>query len=241
MPKLRTPREAANAVIADPMLPAGDDDRFVGFSVMGPPFASGHYLALRHFPATSFAPGYRSVWHRDPAGIWTFYATTSAQQSCARHFGSATPNDPVQCDIDIVWLTAWSLRVRMARLLDWRIDMRATPSTRLMSVIGGRLPAGVWTNRAMLATMGWVAGPMLGVGQLRLLGTAPNGHRFLLAPTRVWGVSGSHATLNGEDLGPSGPLERQARLAGLRLPQRGIYAVGHGHFRSLVPPSGCNG
>jgi hypothetical protein len=76
MRKLRTPLDAATTVLQNPMLPVGDDERFVGCGVMGFPFASGHYLALRYFPATSFSPGYRSVWHRDPAGVWTFYSTT---------------------------------------------------------------------------------------------------------------------------------------------------------------------
>lgn len=37
-------------------LPSGDDERVIGFGVMGLPFASGHYLAFRDFPATSFPP-----------------------------------------------------------------------------------------------------------------------------------------------------------------------------------------
>ena len=37
-------------------LPSGDDERVVGFGVMGLPFAGGHYLAFRDFPATSFSP-----------------------------------------------------------------------------------------------------------------------------------------------------------------------------------------
>ncbi|EUA41225.1 hypothetical protein I549_1832 [Mycobacterium avium subsp. avium 2285 (R)] len=81
MTTTRTPLDAATAVLDDPALPAGDDERFVGFGVMGLPFGSGHYLALRQFPATSFSPGYRSVWHRDRDGVWTFYATTPARRA----------------------------------------------------------------------------------------------------------------------------------------------------------------
>ena len=56
-----TPLQAATAVLDHPVLPDGDDERFVGFGVMGFPFASGHYLALRHFPATTFSPGVRPL------------------------------------------------------------------------------------------------------------------------------------------------------------------------------------
>ncbi len=233
MTSLRTPLDAATAVLQHPVLPAGSDERFVGFGVMGLPFASGNYLALRQFPATSFSPGYRSVWHRDPDGVWTFYATTPGPQSCARFFSAATPHDAVQCDIDVAWVTPWSLFVAIPNLLAWQIDIHATASTRLLSAVGGRLPAWAWTNRAALAALGRVAGPTLRAGRVRLSGIAPNGQRFMIAPTQVWAVTHSRAVLRDVDLGPVGPLHRQARLGGFRPPQRGVFAVGSGHFETF--------
>jgi hypothetical protein len=218
------------AVAENPVLPSGDDDRFVGFGVMGLPFRSGHYLALRQFPAASFAPAYRSVWHRDPAGTWTFYATTPGEQSCARYFSSATPNDAVQCDIDVTWTTPWSLHIAITGLLEWTVETWTTPATRLLSKVGEWLPAQAWTNRPMLELMSRAAGLTLGVGDLRLAGTAPNGQRFMLAPKTMWAVAASRAVLRGEDLGPIGPLDEQARLGDFRLPQRGICVVGGGRF-----------
>jgi hypothetical protein len=225
-----TPSDAATAVLRSPVLPPGDDERFVGFGVMGLPFANGHYLALRHFAATTFAPAYRSVWHRDPDGGWTFYATTPGPQSCARYFSSATAHDPVQCDIDVAWVTPWSLFVGISGLLEWRIDLRATPSTRLMSAIGGRLPARAWTSPSALAALGRAATGLLGAGRVRLAGAAPNGQRFMIAPRLVWAVARSRAALRGVDLGPLGALHEQARLADFRPPQRGLFVVGSGHF-----------
>lgn len=55
---------------------------------------------------------------------------------------------------------------------------------------------------------------MLRAGQLRLAGAAPNGQRFMIAPSRVWSVAGSRAVLGDVDLGPVGPLPQQPRLAG---------------------------
>jgi hypothetical protein len=86
---------------------------------MGLPFSNGHYLARRQFPATTFALPYLSVWHRDPSCSWTFYATTPGQQSCARYFGSATPNDAVQCDIDVSWVGPWSVLIEIPGSLHW--------------------------------------------------------------------------------------------------------------------------
>ncbi|VBA53068.1 hypothetical protein LAUMK41_01344 [Mycobacterium attenuatum] len=230
----RTPYDAASAVLHNPTLPPGEDERFVGYGVMGLPFASGHYLALRNFPAATFAPAYKSVWHCGPDGVWTFYATTSGQQSCARYFSSATPrNDAVQCDITIEWVSPWSLFVAITGLLEWQIDLRSTLSTRLMSAVGDLLPAGAWTNRLVLAALGRAAGATLGAGQLRLAGTAPNGQRFMIGPRQVWAVAQSRAVFDGVDLGPIGALAGQARLAGFRPPQRGLFVVGSGHFENF--------
>jgi hypothetical protein len=231
----QTPLDAASALLLDPRLPAGDDERFVGFGVMGLPFDSGHYLALRHIPAASFAPAYRSVWHRDPAGAWTFYATTPGPLSCARYFSSATTNDAVRCDIDVAWVTPWSLSVQIPGVLDWHLEMGATILTRLMSGVARRLPAGAWTNRRALGAIGRGAGPLMGAGQVRLSGTAPNGQRFMIAPKRFWAVTGSRAEFRGEDLGPVGRLPRQARLDGFLAPQRGYFVVGGGRFEAFDP------
>jgi hypothetical protein len=231
----RTPADAASAVLRNPTLPAGHDERFVGFGVMGLPFAGGHYLALRQFPATSFSPGYRSVWHRDPDGVWTFYATTPGPQSCARYFSSATARDAVQCDVDVAWLTPWSLVVEIPGLLRWQIELRATAATRLMSAVGRRLPARTWTSPAALAALGRVAGPLLRAGHIRLAGTAPNGQHFMIAPQQMWAVARSRAVLGGADLGDIGPLGHQPSLAGFRPPQRGFFVVGSGHFETLDP------
>lgn len=227
-----TPAQAATAVTLHPVLPSGTDERFVGFGVMGLPFSSGHYLALRDFPATTFAPAYRSVWHRDPAGRWTFYATTPGPQSCARYFSDAI-EDPVRCDIDATWLSPWTLHITIPDLLDWTLDLRTTAATKLLTSVGSLLPQSAWTNGTVSAVLSRVAGTLLGVGQARLSGTAPNGQRFRLAPTRMWAVADSRAVLDGVDLGPIGPLTQQARLGDFRPPQKGIFVVGHGHFDTL--------
>jgi hypothetical protein len=51
-----TTPQAAAATTKYLDLPSGDDERVVGFGVMGLPFISGLHLASRDFPATSFSP-----------------------------------------------------------------------------------------------------------------------------------------------------------------------------------------
>ncbi len=233
MNKTHNPHDAVKAVLNNPVLPDGDDERFAGFGVMGLPFESGHYLALRQFPTASFAPAYLSVWHRDPAGNWTFYATTPAEQSCARYFGSATGNGAVQCDIQIDWITPWWFRVTIPGLLVWSVHMESTFASRMLTKVAGLLPESAWTNRSMLGVIGRIAGVTLGAGDIRLAGAAPNGQHFMVAPRKVWAVSASRAVLRGEDLGPIGRLAEQAKLADFRPPQRGICVIGTGHFENF--------
>lgn len=228
----KSPQAFAAATKTMP-LPDGDEERVVGFGVMGLPFADGHYLAYRDFPETSFSPAYKSVWHRTPDGVWTFYATTPGPQSCSRYFSSATPVDPVVCAIDAEWLTPWSLAISIAGVLDWRVDIGTTPGTRLMSAIGSHIPAAAARNRRMLRVMSRIVGPVLGIGRVRLTGNLPNGQEFRIAPRRVWAVVDSSAVVQGVDLGPVGPHPVQGNLADFQLPQRGICVVAQGRFEAF--------
>lgn len=227
-----TPQAAAAATKSMP-LPDGDEERVVGFGVMGLPFANGHYLAYRDFPETSFSPAYKSVWHRTPDGVWTFYATTPGAQSCSRYFSSATTVDPVVCDIDAHWPTPWSLTISIAGVLDWRVDIETTPATRAISAVASRVPAVVARNREMLRAMSRLVGPALGIGKVRLTGHLPNGQEFRIAPRRIWAVADSSAVVHGVDLGPVGPHPVQGTMADFQLPQRGICVVAQGRFEAF--------
>ncbi|MCV7281807.1 hypothetical protein H7J88_19440 [Mycolicibacterium flavescens] len=227
-----TPQAAAAATRTTP-LPDGDEERVIGFGVMGLPFANGHYLAYRDFPDTSFAPAYKSVWHRTPDGVWTFYATTPGPQSCSRYFSSATTVEPVVCTIDTTWITPWSLTISIPAVLDWSVDITTTATTSAMSVIASRIPAAAARNRTLLRTMSHFVGPIMRIGKVRLTGHLPNGQEFRITPRRVWAVADSTAVLRGVDLGPTGPHRPQGTLADFQLPQRGICVVAHGLFEAF--------
>ncbi|MCX2932941.1 hypothetical protein ORI20_21965 [Mycobacterium sp. CVI_P3] len=235
MTTISTPQSAARAVAAHPTLLAGTDDRVSGFGIMGLPFDTGHYLAYRDFPASSFSPAYRSVWHRDPAGLWTFYSTTPAEQSCSRYFSSATTVPAVQCQITMSWMNPWSLTIAIPGLLDWTVEMTSTPATRAVSRVGRAMPEWAWASRSLLAGIGRVAGSLLGAGEVRLAGSAPNGQGFRVAPRQIWAVRRSRAILDGTNLGTVAPLATQSRLADFRLPQRGLCVIGTARFDSFDP------
>ena len=218
---------------ACPRLPKGSEERFAGYGVMGLPFGSGHILALRRFPASSVGPGHRSVWHRDPDGRWTFFQDVAPAHGCSRYFGSAVA-DVAVATIDIDWVgpTQFSVTVTdSSRRLDWSVTLTTSPVTRAISAIGSLVPATVWRQRWFLACMGALAGPILGAGRVSLVGRAPNGQRFMANPLLVWPIAESRATLDGIDLGVIGPAPVPGRMAGFRIPQRGVFAIGTAFFR----------
>ena len=209
------------------------EEAFSGYGVMGLPFASGHVLGVRRFPASSIGPGYFSVWHRDPDGRWDFYADVEAMLSCNRFFGAAV-TDFKQTEIHVSWPESRSLVVEMpAEEFRWEATLKTTPATRLMNAMGAVMPEPLWKSRLVLGLMGRMAGPLLGAGKLRLSGQAPNRQQFMSNPKRIWVVASSKASLAGEDFGEPGPLPEQAFLGDFMIPQRGILAIGGGYFEAL--------
>jgi hypothetical protein len=227
-----TPQQAVEALLAQLRLPDGDDERFIGYGVMGMPFASGHYLALRDMVASSVGPAYRAIWHRDPEGRWTIHTTGAPELTCPRYFGSAIATSVVS-GIDVSWRDDHTLEVALGDELSWRIELGATPATRMMTAMGGVLPEAGWNSNTVLAAMGPMARTVLRTGRIRLSGATPNGPRFKSAPLKIWRVVGSAASYHGEDVGAPTPLEAQTRLGDFWLPQRGVFFVGRARF---TPP-----
>lgn len=214
-------------------VPSGDgQERFAGYGVMGAPFASGHYLALRHFPASSVGGGYNSVWHRDPAGVWVIYSSNSPDVSCARYFGSAV-EDARTAEIAVTWTGPSTFTVTVDKTLVWDVELGRSAATSAMTSLGKLMPGALWRSNAVLSAMGHAAGPALGVGRVRLTGTTSNGQWFRANPRMLWTIDRTRATLDGVDLGPPGPLTVQARLGDFWLPQRGMFVVGESYFESF--------
>jgi len=219
----------------DPQVPVGTEDRFSGYGVLGLPFASGHVLALRRFPASSLGYGYSSVWHRDPDGRWTFWSDVSPQTSCARFFGEII-TEALRAPIAIRWTGSRTLRVTVGDgAIDWHLTLHPTPVTMAMNVAGRLLTDGMWRHPGMLRMMGAVAGRALGLGRAVLTGRVPNGQLFALNPLHAWSVLESTATAEGTDLGRPAPLAVQAMLGNFAVPQRGIFALGRAFFEPFDP------
>jgi hypothetical protein len=223
------PREMVQRAEANAQLPSGSDERFAGYGVMGLPFASGHVLALRRFPASSLGPGYISVWHRSPEGRWTFWQNVPPAQACPRYFGAAIA-ESLQRDIDVSWTGPRDLAVRIEGEVDWSLSVGSTPVTSAMNTMAALLPDTLWRNSFVLRAMESMAGLALHAGRVGMRGVSPNKQRFIANPLRIWFVTQTRATVRGVDLGPMGALPKQARLGDLWIPQRGILAIGRAFF-----------
>jgi hypothetical protein len=223
----REPAELARYSEEHPQLPRAACERVAGYGVMGLPFRSGHVLGLRRWTASSVGESFTSIWHRDPEGRWTFYESVRSEIACTRYFGASVERVEVG-PIALDWEDDRRLRIHTVAspAVDWRMELGSTPVTRLMSLVGSALPQRAWRSRRVLSTMGWVAGRALGVGTVKLTGLTSNRQPFDSSPLRIWLVTGSQATVEGQDLGPVGPLAEQAHLGDFYIPQRGVFAVG---------------
>lgn len=229
------PRALAEEMERNPRLPTGPDERFAGYGVMGVPFNSGHVLAFRRMTASSLAGPYTSVWHRNPQGRWTFFTDSEPRQSCPRYFGAAL-DEVVVGEIQLSWEGPFelSLRVPEAGFL-WGVRLASDLKTRGISALGRLLPSPVWRSETALSLMGTLGGPFLGLGQLALAGSAPNGQRFRAAPRLLWRVEATAAILDRVDLGEMEPLSEQARIADFWIPNDGIFAFGLARFDGFDP------
>jgi hypothetical protein len=217
--------------------PVGVGERFAGYGVMGLPFANGHVLAMRRFPASSIGPAYTSIWHRDPGGRWEFWQDQPDDRACPRYFSRAVA-DTRQVAIPLEWTGDTTLHLTVPELdFHWTATMGSSPVTRLLNAVGSFLPERAWTSRRVLSAMGSVAGAALRAGRVGLHGSVPNGHRFIANPLKVWLVVDTNASLAGEGLGPIGPLDEQARLADFWIPQRGVFALGRAFFSAPTAAS----
>jgi hypothetical protein len=224
---MKQPADFAEQRETDPQLPPGQWERVSGYGVMGLPFQSGHVLGLRRWTASSIGAGFTSIWHRNPQGSWTFYETAPCEVACSRYFGAGVDQvltEPIELD----WEGPKRLRVRTVRDdgVDWTIEVGATLVTRMMSAVGSALPTRLWHSRHVLGAMGHVAGWALRAGTVRLTGMTSNAQPFAANPQRIWCVTNSHAVVDGDDLGPMGPLPEQAHLGDFYFPQRGVFAMG---------------
>ena len=233
--KRRDPRSVLNQVEAVRWLPTADLERFHGWGVLGFPFASGHVLGLRRWPASSIGPPYTSVWHRAPDGAWSFWSTEPPQISCNRYAGELITHT-AQTPIAIAWPGDWTLHIEVEKVsLRWEIILSEPPIARALNAVAARLPDRLRRADAVLRVLGPVAGRLLGAGPIALTGYMPNRQRFWMAPYRVWVASRSNATLAGQDMGGPAPLPEQARVGDFRIPQRGLLAIGSVYFTPLDP------
>lgn len=223
-------RKHVNEVEIAAHLQEGIEERFNGYGVMGMTFSSGHVLAFRRFVRTSLGPGYKAIWHRNPAGDWTIYTDVAPSLSCPRYFGEET-KQVITTPIEIIWKSDDHFEVTIKTVgFSWDVILSRTMATAMMNLAAGMMPDWAWKMEIILKVMGKVAGTLMGIGKVSLSGFVPNGQYFIANPYKMWMVSKSHAFLEREDFGLPGSLKDQPHYRDFRIPQRGVFALGRAYF-----------
>jgi hypothetical protein len=229
----RAPREAVAALEASPRLPAGTWDRFSGYGVLGVGFASGHILALRRIAASSVGPAFTTVWHRDPAGRWTFFVDAEPALTCARYFGSAG-RIIREDEIALGWHGPTSFSVRLPGPgIAWAVHLAPAPGARTLAALRqlrDRLPESLRRYAGVERTLATAAGRLLRLDQRTLAGRTPSGHGFRLDTHQFWTIDASTARWRGEHLGPPVTVRTRARLGDFVIPAWGVFTIGDAFF-----------
>ncbi|GAB3766025.1 hypothetical protein FB382_001967 [Nocardioides ginsengisegetis] len=223
---MRSPATLTRAIHPDCGEAPWPDHEYVrGWGVFGLPFDSGHVLALRVFPQSSFGP-YRTVWHRDPEGRWSIHADAPrVEHACPRYYGPACAHVGAS-RIGLEWTGPRTLRVSMDEpTLDWTLTVARSPLMALLNPLSAAMPVSSWRPRALVRTRELVA-QGLGMGRLQMSGVMPSGHAGLLMPQRMYLVRTSSAVLDGVDLGSPTRLDECPEIGGVPLPARGVLAIG---------------
>lgn len=200
-----------------------------GWGVFGLPFDSGHVLALRVFPENTFGP-YQTVWHRDPGGRWSMCVDGARlDTACPRYFAAACQFTGY-ARIGLTWAGPATLRVSMdSPALEWTLTATSTRLLDLLNTMSAAMPLATWRMRSLVRARELLAST-LGMGQLRLSGTMPSGHRGTLMPKQMYFTDDSQATLDGVDLGRPVHLRASPTIGEIPLPARGVLAVGQAAF-----------
>jgi hypothetical protein len=232
---MRSPASLTTAINPEMGEAPWPDHEYVrGWGVFGLPFDSGHVLALRVFPQSSFGP-YRTVWHRDPAGRWSIHADARhVEHACPRYYGPA-------CDhvgaarIGLEWTGPRALRITLDEpALTWTVTVARSSLMGLLNPLSAAMPLATWRPRALVRAREQLARG-LGMGRLQMAGVMPSGHSGALMPQRMYFVNESGAALDGVDLGSPTRLRENPLFGAVPLPARGVLAIGQAMWRIKDP------
>ena len=155
MTKQHTPQDTVAAMLANPVLPPGDDERFVGFGIMGLPFSNGHYLAMRQIPGDDLrAPVRVGVASRPVVQLDVLcHDARTAELRPVLQLGDPERRRAVRYRRQ-PGSGPSSMHVEIPGLLHWTVELQTSPATRLMGMIGGRLSESAWTDPTAPASAG---------------------------------------------------------------------------------------
>lgn len=211
--------------------PWADHEYVRGYAVMVLPFSSGHLLALRAWPQSSFGP-YVSVWHRPPEGQWSMFVDgPSLETTCPRYWGPVTEQAAL-ASIDVTWTGPNTLHVDVDEpRLVWTMSVSASPLLRKANAVSASLPLWTWKPKPLLWPREWMARRLLHMGDLEFSFRTPSGHDTVIMPEEVYFITKSEAILDGDSLGVPVGLDTNPTIGDVPLPTLPSFVIGQAHMR----------
>ncbi|WP_158059583.1 hypothetical protein [Halorussus halophilus] len=199
------------------------------------PFSTGHLLALRVWPQSSFGP-YVSVWHRPPGGEWSIYSDgPSLDTTCPRYWGPAT-EEAALANIDVTWTGPNELRVEMDDpQLVWTLSVSAPPLLERLNAVHASLPLWTWKPSLFVRTRELLAKQVFDIGDVRFSFRTASGHDTVIMPEEEYAIPDSDATLEGQSLGSPTQLRENPTIGDVPLPTHPCFVFGEAHMRIKNP------
>lgn len=206
-----------------------------GYGIYGLPLDSGHTLALRVFPENDFAP-YKTIWHQTPEGQWSIYVDGPRHDTACHRYYDAAVDHVESATITTTWEGPMELHVEMDDpALNITLELESTWLARVMNTIGARFPVRLWRVPSVARTMARLADVVFDVGDVTLVGEAPNGHYAVLMPRQLYPIRSGSVTFEGEDLGKPVRTEINPTIGEVVLPAQPMLSIGEAYFEILDP------
>lgn len=111
--------------------------------------------------------------------------------------------------------------------------MAAPLTATILNAIGARVPSSLWGVSGVASLFAQVADTVFGIGDVTLIGTAPNGQQTILMPRQMYPIESAVATLDGADLGKPTTSATNPTMGNVAFPARPMLAIGEAYFEIL--------
>ena len=113
------------------------------------------------------------------------------------------------------------------------VRMDGPLAATILNANGARFPSSLWRVPGVASLFAQVADTVFGIGDVTLIGTAPNGQRAILLPRQMYPIGSAVATLDGDDSGEPTTGKKNPITGNVAFPARPMLAIGEAYFEIL--------